>query len=128
MLTTINTTVLCMKCERRVIKTILADMICVHIMGVWQFLRIGFGADDVKATLCIICPPCIERLSGGKIEDQDEEALVHNRSQERVDLMKELGRKSHVVVTCTFDQAKQYLKEGRPLIRVGWERISAILY
>ncbi|KAH6714052.1 hypothetical protein BKA61DRAFT_576031 [Leptodontidium sp. MPI-SDFR-AT-0119] len=49
-------------------------------MGVWQFLRIGFGADDVKATLCVICPPCIERLSGGKIEDQDEEALCLKRS------------------------------------------------
>lgn len=48
-------------------------MVCTHIIGTWKFLRIGAGADKVKAAFCIICPYCLERMATTKDEDDINE-------------------------------------------------------
>ncbi len=126
MLTVIHTTILCLQCDLRISRLWLADMICVHITGIWQFLRIGAGLDEVKAALCTVCPSCAEHSSSANGEDGMD--LVSKTSQEEIHILKEVEKENHLVVGCTFGEAERYLEKGRPLIRVGRRRISTILY
>lgn len=63
-----TTEILCLSCDWRVLTKWKAYMVCTHIVGVWKFLRIGVGADPVKACFCIICPYCVDK---GILNDED---------------------------------------------------------
>lgn len=99
-------------------------MICVHITGIWRFLRVGVGADDVKAIFCTICRPCIARISSLKAGDEAD--LVSRKYQDSISTIKQVEKGNHLVVVDTFDQVEYFLKEGRPLVRIGKTKTTVI--
>jgi hypothetical protein len=117
-LTKIHTEILCLSCDRRALTKWKAYMVCTHIAGVWKFLRIGTGADPVKACFCIICPSCVGKAIINS-EDNIEEIRAIFNSRPLRDAMNEIEQENDVVIIETYATVKAYLAKTRPLIQVG---------
>lgn len=85
---------------------------------------VGVGADNVKAVLYTLCRPCVTRMSS--VKSEDEAGLVSRKSQDNMSIIKQMAKGSQLVIVCQYDQAEYYLKEGRPLIRIGKTKIRVI--
>jgi hypothetical protein len=117
-LTAINVEILCLSCERRVVTKWKAYMVCTHIVGVWKFLRIGAGANPVKACFCIICPYCVGKaITNG--QDNIEEIRSIFSSKLLRDAMNDIERENEIVIIETCRMVEAYLAKTRPLIEVG---------
>jgi hypothetical protein len=66
-----KTTLLSVSCshESAPIKWI-ADMVTIHIWGIWRFLRIGVGAEEINCAFCILCLGCLEKMTTMTIEEE----------------------------------------------------------
>ena len=101
-LTTINTEILGLSCERQVLTKWKAYMVCTHIVGVWKFLRISAGADPVKACFCIICPYYVNKVIINCENNIKEIRAIFN-SRSLHDVMNEIKQENDIVIveTCT---------------------------
>jgi hypothetical protein len=116
-------------------------MVCTHIVGMWKFLRIGFGADTVKAAFCIVCPECLDRMVIDNEVDTNEVDIdkVRRKTESKLsrDVINDIKRANDIVISpATYQMAKAYLAKTRPLIEVGekvevdvpgWDNLSLAL-
>ncbi|KAH9206329.1 hypothetical protein DL95DRAFT_397004, partial [Leptodontidium sp. 2 PMI_412] len=126
--------VLCLSCHRRVLTPWKSYMVCIHIVGVWKFLRIGAGADSVKVAFCTVCPAC----PGGKAiatgdsssedvgEDEFDEAedklykiQLLAASKPLRNTMTDIKKGNDIVIIERFEVVERWLTKVRPLLEVG---------
>lgn len=95
-------------------------MVCSNIRGVWNFLRIAFGAVKVKAAFYVLCPTCRGGMRGSEAEI-DQIWRKAEKSMPR--FIKDIENENQIVKVCTYEMANEYLHYIRPLIEVdhkGW--------
>src|SRR5947207_376809 len=94
-------------------------MFCTHIVGVWKFLRIGVGADRVKAALCTIYPTYFEGMT--ITEDEDDDSTVRREADSKLvrDTVKNIEKNNYIVIIASLKKVKDYLVKARPSIEVG---------
>jgi hypothetical protein len=111
-------------------------MVCIHIVGVWKFLRIGAGADSVKVAFCTVCPACLGckataagYLSGEdsgddefqEVEDTLDKIQQLAASKPLRDTMTDIKKANDIVIAELFDKVEMCLTKVRPPLEVGKE-------
>lgn len=122
MLTNIHTIIIYLSCNYREHKKCVANIVYTYFFSIRQFLRIGTRADKVSAAFCIICLNCMEKLSITDDDDSDSELCkVESIANDelRRDIIWEIENENRLVKIYTYHIAMLYLKNIRPLIKVG---------
>ncbi|KAG4432622.1 hypothetical protein IFR05_011896 [Cadophora sp. M221] len=129
----LKTEILCLSCNRRVSTIWKAYMVCIRLVGVWKFLRIGAGADSVKVTCCTVCTECLESTAMVSDDSSDEDTgeeiseaenqlnkIRHLAASKSLrDTMSDIKMANDIVIIDTFDVVERCLTKERPSIEVG---------
>jgi len=115
MITSIAASIICISCDFKTTTPWVTDMVCRHIARLGEFLRIAFGTTKITAAFCVICPDCLRSLA---FSNEDEELdYVYSKAKE-MDIMGGIRKNNEVSEVCTYNMAKQRLKNVTPIIEV----------
>jgi hypothetical protein len=117
MLATVFVTTICMgpECEGRWVRKWYSDMILNHVTALWRFLRIGAGAETIKAAFCTICPDCGDKKAMPGISEDDDIAVI-KEYRNKID---DITLDHYLLKICSWEEVSRYFQSGRALIEVG---------
>jgi len=124
MLTTMVVTVICLQCGREDREDLPSDMICTHILGVWQFLRFGVEVEKITAAFCIRCSKCMAKRPTTSTNDDDEFCEVERLANQDINMMNDIREHYGRVRLFTRHRALLFLNGVRPLIEMGNGKVS----
>jgi hypothetical protein len=104
-LTAVNTEIVCLSSDRRILRKSKAYIVCTNIINIWKFLQIGIGINPVKATFCIICPYCVGKAITTGMQNIEEIRGIYS-SKLLLDAMDDIGKENDLMKIATYNGTK----------------------